>query len=247
MMSIRTCAAILVLATFAGERASAGIILLEDQRYVAITCEGPFRGQSCIGPGPHFAAPLRPFAEFEGSALDISSAHQVSRIGTVEFSGTGWTGTDGGGGPPGETRFQVVFDVNRTTAYSFTGTLSSGSVFDGPPDTPGDRNASLQSGQTDLFRTSDRQFQSQGVLLPDQTYTLSVWNRNGGPPYYTGRWEFLFSTAAVPEPTVGAVSALLLAAVAVRRRMGSSSRRLGASSHVTRAGASIVESRGWGK
>lgn len=216
------------LVTLAGaallaEPAAAGIVLLEDQRYVSLTCI--VGGHDlCFGSTHVFDAPANRFGEFRGSvgAMD-SGADQFSRIDATTFSGRGGTYTVGGGGAPGESRFQVVFGVDAPSTYSLIGTQHSqhtiyGDIGGGVFDTPDERNASLQVDLVDRFRTQDPEYADTGLLIPGERYLLSVWNRNRGQQFYGGGWQFAFSVASVPEPGGGsAFFALSLAGIAGAR------------------------------
>lgn len=213
------CGAVMLCAMIAARPARAVIVPLEDQRYVAVYCS-PFN-PNCT---ELFVRPQYPPAEFDGNVgIPDSEASQHSRIDIDSLSGRGSTGSYGGGGPPTESRFQVVFTVAQMSSYSFNSSLYSGWLYvpetgGGYIDTPDERSASLQAGPVDLFRTNEVHFSNTGLLVPGERYTLSLWNRNRGQQFYGGGWDFTFTTS-IPEPPPLLILTLAVLATGLRQRL----------------------------
>jgi probable HAF family extracellular repeat protein len=210
------CAVIALTLSTAGS-AGAGVLPVEDRRYVRAECF------HCSG-FTDYESPLSPFSEFHGSASAfVGDAWQNSRLTALSMSGDGHVWTDGGGGVRGDTTFEVVFQVSEALSYSFLGTLASGWSYVGQyegyfVDTPEERNASLMDSRGDLFRTSEKSFSDSGVLLPGETYIVSVWTRTAGHDFHAADWTFDLKMQALPEPTSTILIAGVLAAMGGIRR-----------------------------
>ena len=119
-MSARACAVALLLATVAvsTSRASAGIIALEDNRYV--------KAQDYYY-GTVASLPFYPFADFDGHATGVEgTATQHSWVAATSMGGQSAYETYGGNGTQHDSTYEIVFRVDQSAHYAFSGSLYSG-------------------------------------------------------------------------------------------------------------------------